>query len=76
MKLPIKFPNDAEVIAQDAARFRALSPEEQVEELGEMFIVYKFLEETSDNPEALARLAEEEEESERKALNEFVARHR
>jgi hypothetical protein len=75
MKLPIKFPNDAEVIAEDVARFRALSPEERVQELGEMFCLYTFLEDTSTNREALVRLALEEEERGRNAIKEFVSRH-
>jgi hypothetical protein len=75
MKLPIKFPNDAEVIAEEVARFRALSPEERVQELGEMFYVYTFLEETSSNRESIVRLALEEEERGRKAIKEFVSRH-
>jgi hypothetical protein len=62
MKLPIKFPDNAEVIAEDAARFRALSPEEQVKELGEMFNLYILLDETSGRQEELARLALEEKE--------------
>jgi hypothetical protein len=75
MKLPIRFPDHTEVIAQDAARFQALSPVEQVQELGEMFEVYKFLEDTSAKREALVRLALEEEERGREAIKEFVSRH-
>ena len=37
MNLPIKFPSDAEVIAEEAARFRALSPRARVQTLGEMY---------------------------------------
>jgi hypothetical protein len=75
MKLPIKFPSDAEVIAEDAARFRALSPEEQVQELGEMFELYEFLKKASGRSDEIDRLAEEEKERERKAIKEFIARH-
>jgi hypothetical protein len=75
MDLPIKFPSDAEVIAEEAARFRALSPESRVRALGEMFLVYRFLEESSARPEALARFVREDEERERAAIEEFIARH-
>jgi hypothetical protein len=75
MDLPIKFPNDAEVIAEEAARFRALSPDQRVRELGEMVDLYHFLASISNQPEALARLAREEEERGRKAVEAFVARH-
>lgn len=75
MDLPIKFPSDAEVVAEEVARFRALSPEQRVHALGEMFELYHFLISTSGRPEELKRLAEEEEERGRQAIMEFVARH-
>jgi len=75
MDLPIKFPSDAEVIAEEAARFRALSPERRVRTLGEMFRLYHFLATNATQPEALARLARQEEERGRKAVEEFLARH-
>jgi hypothetical protein len=75
MKLPIKFPNDAEVIAEDAARFRALTPEERVRTLGEMFRLYLFLEDNSARPEVVAQLALEEEQRNRRAIEDFIARH-
>ncbi len=37
MDLPIKFPNDADVIAEEAARFRALSPRDRVRAVGRRF---------------------------------------
>lgn len=75
MILPIKFPSDSEVIAEEAARFRALSPEERVRTLGEMFHMYHFLAERSAKPEALAQFAREDEQRYRTAVKEFVARH-
>jgi hypothetical protein len=57
MNLPITFPSDADVNAPEAARFRALSPEDRVRTMGEMFVLYRFLQETSTDPEALARVA-------------------
>jgi hypothetical protein len=75
MKVAIKFPNDAEAIAEDVARFRALSPERRVQTLGEMFRLYHFLASNAAQPEAVARFAQEEEERGRKAVEEFIARH-
>ena len=75
MDLPIKFPENAEVIAEEAARFRALSPENRVETLGEMFRVYQFLAERSSQPEEQARIIREEAERGRTAVKEFVTRH-
>jgi hypothetical protein len=43
MNLPIKFPNDTDVIAEEAALFRAMSPEERAGTLDEMFRVFQFL---------------------------------
>lgn len=75
MKLPIKFPSDAEVITEEVARFRALSPEARVCALNEMFALYQFLASHSTQPEGLARVAQEHEDRGRKAVQEFVARH-
>ena len=75
MDLPIKFPSDAEVIAEEVARFRALSPEEQVRSIGEMLHTYFLLAELSPRPDAVARLADAEEAQTRAAIEEFVARH-
>ena len=43
MHLPIKFPSYEDVIAEDVARYRALSPDARVRALGEMFRLYQFL---------------------------------
>lgn len=73
--LPIRFPDDSDTIAEDGARFRKLSPAEKVREVCEMVRVYDFLAAHSSQPEASARLAEEEENCGRRAIEEFAARH-
>jgi hypothetical protein len=75
MNLPIKFPSSAEVILEEVARFRELSPEGRVAALGKMFQLYHFLASTSDRFEAVTRVGEEEEACQRRAIEEFVARH-
>jgi hypothetical protein len=75
MNVPIQFPSEAETIREDTRRFRALSPEEQVRTLEEMFRLYHFLLKTSDQSEALARFAQDEEDAARIAIQQFVARH-
>jgi hypothetical protein len=75
MDLPIRFPTDAEVIAEEAARFRALSPDDQVRTLGEMVYLYHFLADRSSRPEYAARYAADEEAAGRSAIEEFIARH-
>ncbi len=75
MNLPIRFPNDADVIAEDAARFRALPPDDRVRLLGSCFRDYLSLRAISGRSEQMDRFAEEEEALERKAVLEFAARH-
>jgi hypothetical protein len=73
--LPIKFPDDADVIAEDAARFRALSSDSRVRALGECFQEYLFLISTSGRAEQLNNFALEEERQSQSAIRDFVARH-
>jgi hypothetical protein len=75
MNLPIKFPTDSEVIAEETARFRSLSPENRVHTLGEMFNLYYFLATESGRSAELARLADFDEGCGRQAITEFVSRH-
>ena len=75
MDLPIRFPSEVEVITGDVARFRALSDEDRVRTLGELFRLYHFLAARSANPEVLARFAREDEERGRTAVEEFARRH-
>jgi hypothetical protein len=75
MDLPIKFPDEADVIAEEAARFRALSAEERAAALEEAFLNYHFLLEASGRATELRRFADEEEARGRAAIQEFVARH-
>jgi hypothetical protein len=75
MKLPVQFPSEAETIREETRRFRALSPENRVRALGEMFRLYHFLLNTSDRPDVLARFAQEEEAAARVSIQQFVARH-
>ena len=75
VNLPIRFPNDADVIAEDAARFRALSDDGRVHALDECFRDYHFLLAASGRSEELTRYAEEEERQGRDAILEFVSRH-
>ena len=74
MDLPIRFPNEADVIAEEAARFRALSPEARIHALGDAFREYHFLA-SVDRSGKVHRYALEEERQGRMAIEEFVARH-
>ena len=75
MNLPIRFPNDADVIYEDAARFRALASEEKIRQLGSSFQDYRSLRELSGRAEQIDRFAEEEERLEWQAVLDFAARH-
>lgn len=75
MNLPIRFPKDEDVIAEDAARFRALSDDDRLQALGDSFREYEFLLRVSGRPEHLLRLADEEDRLSHVAIREFVARH-
>jgi muconolactone delta-isomerase len=75
MKLPIRFPSDADAIAEESARFRELSPLERVQAIGQMHRLYQFLAGSSARPEAVARSEEYEEQHRRTAIEEFIGRH-
>ena len=75
MNLPIRFPSEVEVITEEVTRFRALTDEEKVQTLGELFRAYRFLATQSAKPEAIARFAHEDEHRARAAIEEFVKRH-
>ena len=75
MKLPIKFPNDLDAIAEDVARFRALSNEDRVRELDECFKTYWFLINASGRAQQLVDFALEEERLSHLAIQEFAKRH-
>ena len=63
------------VIYEDAARFRALSPEDKVRALEDCFRLARFLRTAAGQQERIDRYTEEEERLERKAILEFAARH-
>jgi hypothetical protein len=75
MELPIKFPSDDEVLLEEAARFRSLSPAEQCRSLDDMYRLYHFMMRRNDHPERAMRFAEEDEARGRAAILEVAARY-
>jgi len=75
MDIPIRFPNNADVIAEDAARFRALSPEEQLKTIHELIKSGEFLMRNSNRQASLKQLAAIRMMEKHRAIREFVARH-
>ncbi len=75
MDLPVKFPSETEVILEDVARFRALSPEDRILMIQDMLAGGLFL--ISKSPKAAwAKLyAEEQEALAIQNIREFLARH-
>ena len=75
MDLPIKFPSETEVILEDVARFRALSPSERIRAIQDLLADGEFLLRKSPRAEWARRYAEEQEEIARQNIREFIASH-
>ncbi len=75
MNLPIAFPSDAAVIAQEAARFRAFSPAERLRSIRGMLEAGALMMRRSPRAAFLREYTLEHERRARLAVKEFVARH-
>ena len=75
MDLPIKFPSDADVIAEEAARFRALSPEDRMRSIRGILEAGALMIRQSPNAAFLREYTLQQEELYRQAVREFIARH-
>lgn len=75
MELPIKFPSETEVILEDVARFRALSPSERVRAIRSLLAGGARLMSRSPKAEWARQFAEEEKNRERRRIREFIERH-
>jgi hypothetical protein len=75
MDLPIKFPRETEVILEDVARFRALSPEERIRSIESLLADGAFLMSISPKAEWILQNEEEQRELKHKNIREFLARH-
>ena len=75
MELPIKFPNDADVIAEEAAIFRALSADERLRRIRGMLRAGVLIKQRSSNAELWRQYKLEQEELAQQAVKEFIARH-
>jgi hypothetical protein len=75
MDLPIKFPSETEVILEDVARFRALSPAERIRTIRSLLADGWFLMSKSPKAAWAEQCFEEEERLARRNIREFIARH-
>ena len=75
MDLPIKFPSETEVILEDVARFRALSPAERIRAIRGLLATGEFLLSRSDHPGWAVQYSEEQEVLAQRTIREFIERH-
>jgi hypothetical protein len=75
MDLPVKFPNDADVIREEVARFRALSPEARLRALRSLLAAGALMLQRSPKAAFHREHALEQEKQGRQAIMEFLARH-
>jgi hypothetical protein len=75
MDLPIKFPSDAQIVAEEAARFRALSPAKRIELIRGLLAAGALMIKRSPKAEFLRAYALEQERLAQQAVKEFIVRH-
>jgi hypothetical protein len=75
MDLPIKFPSETEVILEDVARFRALSPGERIRTIRGMLADGAYLMRISPKAAWAKQYSEDQELLAQRNIREFVARH-
>ena len=75
MSLPIKFPNEADVIAEEARRFRSLPPEERMKSLRSILETGALIIRLSPKAEFLRKYNLEQEMLAQQAVKKFIARH-
>ena len=75
MDLAVKFPSETEVILDDVARFRALSPEEYVSEIRAMLDDGTFFMNRSPKAAWARQYAEAQEILAQRSIRAFITRH-
>jgi hypothetical protein len=75
MDLPVKFPSESEVILEDVARQRAMTPEARVRSYPGFLASMARIARMSPMAEWAARYADEQEAIARKNIQEFLGRH-
>lgn len=75
MNLPIKFPSDAAVVAEEAARFRGLSPADRLRSIQALLAAGALIMRQSTKSAFLREYSLEQKNLERQAVKEFISRH-
>ena len=75
MILPIEFPSDAQVIAEEVARFRNLSPDDRVRTILGVHLAGMQMMQCSPKAAFMRQYTLQQEELTRQAIKEFITRH-
>lgn len=75
MKVPIKFPSDTDVIIEEVARFRALSPENRLRSIRGLLAAGALMMRRSPKAAFLHDYILQQENRARQAVKEFLERH-
>jgi hypothetical protein len=75
MDLPVKFPSETEVILEDVARFRSLTPREQIQALRGLLRAGDLIRRRSLKAAWAKQYTEEQEILAQRRIREFYARH-
>ena len=75
MDLPVKFPSETEVILEDVARFRALSPGDRIRSYRGFLRSAALVAMRSPKADWARRYAGEQEDLAQANIREFLARH-
>jgi hypothetical protein len=75
MDLPVKFPSETDVILEEVARFRALTPEQRFRSLCDLLSTGDLILRNSPTAAWAKQHAEEQEVLAQRAIKEFIARH-
>jgi hypothetical protein len=75
MKLPIRFSSDAQVITEEVARYRQLSPANRLQSIRGMLAAGALMMRRSPKAAFLRDYTVDQENSARQAVKDFIARH-
>jgi hypothetical protein len=75
MNLPIKFPDDSDVIAEEAARFRALTPGARIRSIRGMIDAGVTMMQLSPKAAYLREFVLEHEKESQNSIRVFLSRH-
>jgi hypothetical protein len=75
MKIPIRFPSEAEVITEEVTRFRALSAEDRLRAIRGLLAAGALMMRVSPKAQFLREYHLEQENQARQTVGDFVKRH-